>query len=316
MSKRGNGDAAKKAQEEARKARIAKRKEEAEKKAKEAAEKQARIQALAKSRWPITRHLKAQLFKGAVIVNVCNIDQAQFCQEVGVTAICAHNKSVLTPQQNGNPVRMSSPEVIKRYINSVIIPVFTNVRVGHLMEAKIMESIGVDMIEESDTLTSLVGIVHFSKRELGVPTICTVGTLKDCLLRIQEGALILRTSATRTGGNVNEALKVIIGIQDAIKGMRTDPKARATLETDVTIYQPLLKDVIDKGCLPVPIFGAGGIHTPTDVAMMMNAGCDGVFIDNTVFFGIDPEGHLKAIIQVVKNPNDVSKICELSANFI
>ncbi|KAJ2789080.1 Pyridoxal 5'-phosphate synthase subunit snz1, partial [Coemansia linderi] len=86
--------------------------------------------------------------------------------------------------------------------------------------------------------------------------------------------------------------------------MRTDAKLRSTLEGDVSIYQPLLKDVIDKGRLPVPIFGAGGIHTPTDVAMMMNAGCDGVFVDNNVFLTIDPEAHLKAIIQVVKSPND------------
>ncbi|KAJ2741183.1 hypothetical protein GGI19_006985, partial [Coemansia pectinata] len=136
----------KKVKDEARKARIAARKAEAEKKAKEAAEKQKARDEQARLRWPVTRLLRSQLFRGAVIVNVTSLDQALLCQEVGVTAISAYDKSV----QTTTVLRMSNPEAIKRYIDTVLIPVIANVRIGHFAEAKVMESIGVNMIDESD----------------------------------------------------------------------------------------------------------------------------------------------------------------------
>ncbi|KAJ2882773.1 Pyridoxal 5'-phosphate synthase subunit snz1, partial [Coemansia aciculifera] len=288
----------KRVKDEARKARIAARKAEAEKKAKEAAEKQKARDEQARLRWPVTRLLRSQLFRGAVIVNVTSLDQALLCQEVGVTAISAYDKSV----QTTTVLRMSNPEAIKRYIDAVLIPVIANVRIGHFAEAKVMESIGVNMIDESDMLSTFTEMTYISrKREIGIPTICAVSSLKDCLLRIQEGALILRVKGTRDGGSVNEAFKVLNTIMNAIKGLRAPTPSNTELYSDASIYQPLLNDVISTGRLPVPLFGSGGIHTPSDVALMMEGGCDGVFVDTAVFLGLDPERHLKAIIQATKD---------------
>ncbi|KAJ2241739.1 hypothetical protein GGI13_007223, partial [Coemansia sp. RSA 455] len=221
--------------------------------------------------------------KGAVIVNVTTIDQAILCQEVGVTAISAYDKSV----QGSTVLRMSTPESIKRYIGAVLIPVIANVRIGHLSEAKIMESIGVNLIDESDLLTSA-----------------------------EEGALILRVKGTRDGGNISEALKYLLAIRSAIDGMRADPPTDTTLYADASIFKPLLDEVVRTGRLPVPLFGSGGIHTPSDVAIMMENGCDGVFVDTAVFLGLDPETHLKAIMQATKDYKNTSKMCELSNYFI
>ncbi|KAJ2871653.1 Pyridoxal 5'-phosphate synthase subunit snz1, partial [Coemansia aciculifera] len=295
----------KRVKDEARKARIAARKAEAEKKAKEAAEKQKARDEQARLRWPVTRLLRSQLFRGAVIVNVTSLDQALLCQEVGVTAISAYDKSV----QTTTVLRMSNPEAIKRYIDAVLIPVIANVRIGHFAEAKVMESIGVNMIDESDMLSTFTEMTYISrKREIGIPTICAVSSLKDCLLRIQEGALILRVKGTRDGGSVNEAFKVLNIIMNAIKGLRAPTPSNTELYSDASIYQPLLNDVISTGRLPVPLFGSGGIHTPSDVALMMEGGCDGVFVDTAVFLGLDPERHLKAIIQTTKDYKNVPKI--------
>ncbi|KAJ2029048.1 hypothetical protein H4S03_007580 [Coemansia sp. S3946] len=156
---------------------------------------------------------------------------------------------------------MSSPESIKRYIGAVLIPVIANVRIGHLSEAKIMESIGVNLIDESDMLTSTE-----------VPYI-----------RNKRGA---------------------------------DPPSDTTLYADPSIFKPLLNEVVRTGHLPVPLFGSGGIHTPSDVAIMMENGCDGVFVDTAVFLGLDPETHLKAIMQATKDYKNTSKMCELSNYFI
>ncbi|KAJ2465535.1 hypothetical protein GGI03_002609 [Coemansia sp. RSA 2337] len=302
----------KKILEDAKKARIAARKAEAEKKAKEEAEKKKARDEQARLRWPITRLLRSQYFiKGAVIVNVTTIDQALLCQEVGVTAISAYDKSV----QASIVLRMSSPESIKRYIGAVLIPVIANVRIGHLSEAKIMESIGVNLIDESDMLTS-TEVPYIRKRELGIPTICAVTSLQECLLRIQEGALILRVKGTREGGNITEALKYLLAIKTAIAGMRADPPSDTTLYADPSIFKPLLNEVVRTGHLPVPLFGSGGIHTPSDVAIMMENGCDGVFVDTAVFLGLDPETHLKAIMQATKDYKNTSKMCELSNYFI
>ncbi|KAJ2426021.1 hypothetical protein GGF41_002208 [Coemansia sp. RSA 2531] len=302
----------KKILEDAKKARIAARKAEAEKKAKEEAEKKKARDEQARLRWPITRLLRSQYFsKGAVIVNVTTIDQAILCQEVGVTAISAYDKSV----QGSTVLRMSTPESIKRYIGAVLIPVIANVRIGHLSEAKIMESIGVNLIDESDMLTS-TEVPYIRKRELGIPTICAVTSLQECLLRIQEGALILRVKGTRDGGNISEALKYLLAIRSAIDGMRADPPTDTTLYADASIFKPLLDEVVRTGRLPVPLFGSGGIHTPSDVAIMMENGCDGVFVDTAVFLGLDPETHLKAIMQATKDYKNTSKMCELSNYFI
>ncbi|KAJ2253020.1 hypothetical protein GGI13_002941 [Coemansia sp. RSA 455] len=302
----------KKILEDAKKARIAARKAEAEKKAKEEAEKKKARDEQTRLRWPITRLLRSQYFsKGAVIVNVTTIDQAILCQEVGVTAISAYDKSV----QGSAVLRMSTPESIKRYIGAVLIPVIANVRIGYFSEAKIMESIGVNLIDESDMLTS-AEVSHISrKRELGIPTICAVTSLTECLLRIQEGALILRVKGTREGGNITEALKYLLAIKNAIDGMRADPPTN-TLYGEASIFKPLLDEVVRTGRLPVPLFGSGGIHTPSDVAIMMENGCDGVFVDNAVFLGLDPETHLKAIMQATKDYKNTSKMCELSNYFI
>ncbi|KAJ2068255.1 hypothetical protein GGH13_004980 [Coemansia sp. S155-1] len=224
----------------------------------------------------------------------------------------AYDKSV----QGSTVLRMSTPESIKRYIGAVLIPVIANVRIGHLSEAKIMESIGVNLIDESDLLTSAEVPNISSKRELGIPTICAVTSLKECLLRIQEGALILRVKGTRDGGNISEALKYLLAIRSAIDGMRADPPTDTTLYADASIFKPLLDEVVRTGRLPVPLFGSGGIHTPSDVAIMMENGCDGVFVDTAVFLGLDPETHLKAIMQATKDYKNTSKMCELSNYFI
>ncbi|KAJ2334694.1 hypothetical protein GGI00_001732 [Coemansia sp. RSA 2681] len=307
-------DRAKKAKEDALKARIAARKAEADKKAKEAAQKRAEREEQARRRWPVTRQLRAKLFKGAVIVNVTNIVQALLAQEVGATAISAYDKAVTATMMANHAVRMASPEAIRRYIDELMIPVITSVRIGHLMEAKVMERIGVNMIDEGGLTKAASVLPYFTKRDIGIPTICAVTSFKDCLLRIQEGALILRIAGARDGGDVQDAFKTLIAIQTNIQEMRFESKYNI-YATDSEVYRPLLDNVRDSGRLPVLLFGSGGIHTPSDVATMMKNGCDGVFIDNNVFQSPDPEAHLKSILQAAKEFDNVEKICELSTKF-
>ncbi|KAJ2740053.1 hypothetical protein GGI20_006013 [Coemansia sp. BCRC 34301] len=300
----------KEARERALKARIAARRAEADKKAKEAAQKRAEREALAKSRWPVTRQLRARLLKGAMIVTVMNINQALLAQDAGATAIWAVEKPT------GLVVRMPTPVEIKKYMNEVLIPVIAGVRIGHLLEAKVMESIGVNVVDESNIISTETGILNFSKRELGIPAICAVASLGDCLLRIQEGALILRIAGIRDGKNVQMALRTLFSIQQVISEFRTKPEVYKKYLEDEAYYKPLVEDIYRNGRLPVLLFGSGGVHAPSDAAIMMKHGCDGIIIDNNVFTGPDPYAHIQSIIQASKDFDNVAKICELSNQMI
>lgn len=235
--------------------------------------------------------------KGGVCMDVTNVEQAQIAEESGAVSVMVLDKLPYDVRKSGGVARMADPKVIEEVMDSVTIPVMAKVRIGHYMEAKILESLGVDMIDESEVLTPADEARHINKWLFKVPFVNGARNLGEALRRISEGAAMIRTKGEAGTGNVSEAVKhmrLIAGEIRALRNMGMEDRLRKAREMGVSVE---LVDLTAKlGRLPVVNFAAGGIATPADAALMMWLGADGVFVGSGIFKSADPEERAEAIV--------------------
>ncbi|KAI9488098.1 pyridoxine biosynthesis protein pyroA [Zychaea mexicana] len=257
----------------------------------------------------------AQMFKGGVIMDVVNAEQARIAEEAGACAVMALERVPADIRKNGGVARMSDPQMIKGIQEAVTIPVMAKVRIGHFVEAQIIESIGVDYIDESEVLTPADEANHINKKNYKVPFVCGAKNLGEALRRINEGAAMIRTKGEAGTGNVVEAVRHMRTVSGEIRraASMTDEELYAYAK-DIQAPYELLKETARLGRLPVVNFAAGGVATPADAALMMQLGCDGVFVGSGIFKSGDPAKRARAIVQAVTHYNDAKVLAEVSEN--
>lgn len=254
------------------------------------------------------------MLKGGVIMDVVNVEQAKIAEEAGAVAVMALERIPADIRYNGGVARMSDPDMIREIKNAVTIPVMAKARIGHFVEAQILESIEIDYIDESEVLTMADEENHINKNNFKVPFVCGCRNLGEALRRVAEGASMLRTKGEAGTGNIVEAVRHARAVQRDIrrlKGMDADELYVAAKNMQAP-YE-LVKYVADNGCLPVVNFAAGGVATPADAAMMMQLGMDGVFVGSGIFKSGNPTARAKAIVKAVAHYNDAKVIAEVSA---
>ena len=250
---------------------------------------------------------------GGVIMDVVNKEQAKIAEEAGAVAVMALERVPSDIRKEGGVSRMSDPKMIKEIIDAVSIPVMAKVRIGHIVEAQILQAIGIDYIDESEVLTPADDLFHINKKEFNVPFVCGARNLGEALRRIGEGACMIRTKGEAGTGNVIEAVRHMRTIQSEIRKLKVMPKEELmTAAKELGAPYELVEYVRDNGRLPVINFAAGGIATPADAALMMQLGCDGVFVGSGIFKSENPSKRAKAIVEAVKNYNNPLKIAEVS----
>ncbi|KAL1967653.1 hypothetical protein VTN77DRAFT_2910 [Rasamsonia byssochlamydoides] len=261
----------------------------------------------------------AQMLKGGVIMDVVNAEQARIAEEAGAAAVMALERVPADIRAQGGVARMSDPAMIKEIMNAVTIPVMAKARIGHFVECQILESIGVDYIDESEVLTPADDRYHVIKSNFKVPFVCGCRNLGEALRRIAEGAAMIRTKGEAGTGDVVEAVKHMRTLNEEIARARgillsspdPEPELRAYARELGCSYE-LLRETAEKGRLPVVNFAAGGVATPADAALMMQLGCDGVFVGSGIFKSGDPRKRAKAIVQAVTHYNDPAVLAQVS----
>ncbi|MBV1821377.1 pyridoxal 5'-phosphate synthase lyase subunit PdxS [Bacteroidales bacterium MSK.15.36] len=257
----------------------------------------------------------AQTLKGGVIMDVVNSEQAKIAQEAGAAAVMALERVPADIRKQGGVARMSDPKMIKEIIESVSIPVMAKVRIGHFVEAQILEAIGVDYIDESEVLTPADNLFHINKKEFKVPFVCGARNLGEALRRIGEGACMIRTKGEAGTGNVVEAVTHMRTVQSEIRKLQLMPKEELmTAAKEMGAPYNLVEYVAENGKLPVTNFAAGGIATPADAALMMQLGSNGVFVGSGIFKSSNPEKRAKAIVKAVANYKDPKVLAQVSEN--
>ena len=257
----------------------------------------------------------AQMLKGGVIMDVTNAEQARIAESAGACAVMALERVPADIRKDGGVARMSDPAMIQEIIEAVTIPVMAKARIGHFVEAQILEALKVDYIDESEVLTPADPEDHIWKKDFKVPFVCGARDLGEALRRIQEGASMIRTKGEAGTGNVIEAvrhMKKITGQISRLKEMSETELKKLAEEERVSVE--LIKEVLELGRLPVVNFAAGGIATPADAAMMMQLGCDGVFVGSGIFKSGDPARRASAIVEAVTHYDNPEKLAELSKN--
>ena len=254
-------------------------------------------------------------FLGGVIMDVTTPEQARIAEEAGACAVMALERIPADIRTAGGISRMSDPAMIKSIMETVSIPVMAKVRIGHFVEAQILEAIGIDFIDESEVLSPADHIFHVDKTKFKTPFVCGARDLGEALRRIQEGASMIRTKGEAGTGDVVQAVSHMRQIQGEIRAvvaMAEDELYVAAKEYQVP-YE-LIKFVHDHGKLPVVNFSAGGVATPADAALMMQLGAEGVFVGSGIFKSGNPEQRAKAIVKAVQNYNDPKVLAEVSEN--
>ncbi|ORX63023.1 pyridoxine biosynthesis protein pyroA [Hesseltinella vesiculosa] len=255
----------------------------------------------------------AQMLKGGVIMDVVNAEQARIAEEAGACAVMALERVPADIRKNGGVARMSDPKMIKEIIEAVKIPVMAKVRIGHFVEAQILEAVGIDYIDESEVLTPADEDNHITKHNFKVPYVCGAKNLGEALRRINEGAAMIRTKGEAGTGNVVEAVRHIRQInRDIRKASSLSEEELFAYAKDLQAPYHLLKETARLGRLPVVNFAAGGVATPADAALMMQLGCDGVFVGSGIFKSGDPAKRAKAIVMAVTNFNDAKVLADIS----
>ncbi|OWZ83623.1 pyridoxal 5'-phosphate synthase lyase subunit PdxS [Natranaerobius trueperi] len=255
-----------------------------------------------------------QMQKGGVIMDVTTPEQAKIAQEAGAVAVMALEKVPADIRAGGGVARMADPEVIKNIIDVVTIPVMAKARIGHFVEARILESLGVDYIDESEVLTPADDFYHIDKNKFTVPFVCGARNLGEALRRIGEGAKMMRTKGEAGTGNVVEAVKHMRTVMDDIRKVKNMPDDELMTEAkNLGAPYELLKEVKQLGRLPVVNFAAGGVATPADAALMMQLGSDGVFVGSGIFKSGDPEKRAKAIVEATLNYDNYDTLAKVSA---
>lgn len=250
---------------------------------------------------------------GGVIMDVVNSEQAKIAENSGAVAVMALERVPADIRKHGGVARMSDPQLIEDILNAVSIPVMAKVRIGHFVEAQILESLGVDYIDESEVLTPADDKYHIDKTKFKTPFVCGARNLGEALRRIGEGASMIRTKGEAGTGNVIEAVKHMRTMMAQIRKLKTMPREELmTAAKEMGAPYDLVLYIAENGKLPVLNFAAGGIATPADAALMMQLGCDGVFVGSGIFKSENPEKRAKAIVEAVKNYNNPKKLAEIS----
>ncbi len=255
----------------------------------------------------------AEMFKNGVIMDVTTPEQARIAQEAGACAVMALERVPSDIRKDGQVARMSDPGMIQAIMEAVSIPVMAKVRIGHFMEARILESLGVDFIDESEVLTPADEGRHVDKSQFEVPFVCGARNLGEALRRINEGAAMIRTKGEAGTGNIVEAVRHMRSINeeiDALKGLDNHQLVQIAGQMRVPI--DLVTQTRDLERLPLVNFAAGGVATPADAALMMALGSDGVFVGSGVFKSQNPPQMAHAIVQAVIHYQDPAKLVEIS----
>ena len=255
----------------------------------------------------------AKMQQGGVVMDVTNAEQAIIAEEAGAVAVMALERVPADIRAQGGVARMADPVKVLEIMDSVTIPVMAKCRIGHFVEAQVLESLGVDMIDESEVLTPADPFMHVVKKDFTVPFVCGAKDLGEALRRIDEGAAMVRTKGEPGTGNIIEAVRhqrIIMGKVRELKGKDDAELAVIARQIEAPFY--LVKEVAGMQRLPVINFAAGGVATPADAALMMQLGSDGVFVGSGIFKSTDPEVRAKAIVEAVTHYDDPKVIAEVS----
>ena len=257
----------------------------------------------------------AQQLRGGVIMDVTSPEQAKIAEKAGACAVMALERIPADIRVAGGVSRMSDPGMIKEVQAAVSIPVMAKVRIGHFMEAKILEAIGIDYIDESEVLSPADDTYHVDKRIFKTPFVCGARNLGEALRRISEGASMIRTKGEAGTGDVVQAVRHMRTINGEIRDImqKREDELYEVAKSHQVAYE-LVRYIYDKGRLPVVNFSAGGVATPADAALMMQLGAEGVFVGSGIFKSGDPTKRAKAIVEAVKNYDDPEKLAFLSEN--
>ena len=257
----------------------------------------------------------AEMLKGGVIMDVVNAEQAVIAEKSGAVAVMALERIPADIRAEGGVARMSSVETIQEVIDSVSIPVMAKARIGHFVEAQMLESLGIDFIDESEVLTPADDKNHIYKHDIKTPFVNGATDIGEACRRIGEGAAMIRTKGEAGTGNVIEAVKHMRSMTDGINKIKTsDQNELMSLAKEIRAPFDVVKEIHELGKLPVVNFAAGGIATPADAALMMQLGCDGVFVGSGIFKSGDPKERAEAIVIATTNFNDPEKLIEVSKN--
>ncbi|KAI3643480.1 hypothetical protein MP228_013035 [Amoeboaphelidium protococcarum] len=269
----------------------------------------------------------AQMLKGGVIMDVVNVEQAKIAEQAGACAVMALERVPADIRKDGGVARMSDPKMIKGIQKAVSIPVMAKCRIGHFIEARVLESIGVDYIDESEVLTPADPYLHIDKHPFQIPFVCGCRNLGEALRRINEGAAMIRTKGEAGTGDVINAVQHARNLQNDIKKaqsllkqdqmiadypMQKLPQEFHDLAKEYRVPVELLHQTVREGRLPVVNFAAGGIATPADAVMMMHLGMDGVFVGSGIFKSADPAKRARAIVQAVSHFDNFEILAQVS----
>ena len=263
-------------------------------------------------RYELNKNL-AQMLKGGVIMDVVNVEEAKIAEAAGAVAVMALERVPSDIRKQGGVARMSDPKMIREIQEAVSIPVMAKVRIGHLVEAQILEALEIDYIDESEVLTPADDEFHIDKTEFDVPFVCGAKNLGEALRRIGEGASMIRTKGEAGTGNVVEAVRHMRTMNKEIREIQAASKQELmTIAKNMGAPYDLVCYVHEHGKLPVVNFAAGGIATPADAALMMQLGCDGVFVGSGIFKSDNPQKRAEAIVKATTYYNDPKVIAEVS----
>ncbi len=256
-----------------------------------------------------------EMLKGGVICDVVNAEQARLAEEAGACAVMALERVPADIRAHGGVARMSDPELIIQIKEAVTIPVMAKCRIGHFVEAEILQAIGVDCIDESEVLTPADERFHVNKHLFSVPFVCGARDLGEALRRIGEGAAMIRTKGEAGTGNIVEAVRHMRAIMDGIRRLQLLPEEELMTEAkDLGAPYELVRDIARTGKLPVVNFSAGGVATPADAALMMRLGAEGIFVGSGIFKSGNPLERAKAIVRATTHFQDSSIVAEVSRN--
>lgn len=258
----------------------------------------------------------AQMLKGGVIMDVVTPEQAVIAENAGACAVMALERIPADMRASGQVCRMSDPKMIKSIMEAVSIPVMAKCRIGHTVEAQVLQALEVDYIDESEVLTPADKKHHIKKEAFLVPFVCGAKDLGEALRRINEGAAMLRTKGEAGTGDISEAVKHITVIQEQIAALlEQDEAGLESAAREMRVPLALVKELVaNKGKFPVVNFAAGGVATPSDAALCMQMGCDGVFVGSGIFKSKNPEKLAKAIVNAVTHFEDAKKVLEYSTD--
>ena len=256
----------------------------------------------------------AEMLKGGVIMDVTNVDQARVAEEAGAVAVMALERVPSDIRRDGGVSRMSHPTMIREIMGAVSIPVMAKCRIGHFAEAQILESLGVDFVDESEVLTPADNRFHIDKWAFEVPFVCGARNLGEALRRIGEGAAMIRTKGEAGSGDVVHAVEHLRTITTGIRELtQLREDEWMTAAKDLGAPYDIVRKVARDGRLPVPNFSAGGIATPADASLVMQLGAESVFVGSGIFKSEDPASHARAIVQAATHYRDAAKLAHVSS---